>query len=93
MLDASRPATAGAEPGGPGGGPGPAIAAVTMARDEDFFLPIWAGYFGRQLGPENLFVVDHASDARLMEGLRERLSAAINVIRIPLAEGARWNEG
>lgn len=36
-------------------------AALTMVRDEDFFLRIWFNYYAGQFGAENLFVVDHNS--------------------------------
>ena len=26
------------------------IAAITMVRNDDFFLSKWVGYYGRQLG-------------------------------------------
>lgn len=74
-------------------GPPPKIAAVTMARDEDFFLPIWVEHHARAFGAENLFVVDHASDPRIMAALRERLPRAVNVLRIPDADGAAWTDG
>lgn len=39
----------------------PRVAALTVARDESVMLPRWVGYYGAQLGPENLVVVDHRS--------------------------------
>jgi hypothetical protein len=32
------------------------IAAITMARNDDFFLTRWIGYYGRELGEENIFI-------------------------------------
>ena len=32
------------------------IAALTMVRNDDFFLQKWVEYYGAQLGPENLYV-------------------------------------
>lgn len=32
------------------------IAALTMVRDDDFFLQKWVNYYGKELGFENLFV-------------------------------------
>jgi hypothetical protein len=71
----------------------PRIAALTMARDEEFFLPIWVEHHARAFGAENLFVVDHASDPGPMAALRARLPAAVNMLRIPHAHGAAWTEG
>ncbi len=33
------------------------IAALTMVRNDDFFLRKWVAYYGRELGKENLYVV------------------------------------
>jgi len=33
------------------------IAAVTMARNDQFFLKRWIDYYGSQIGPENLYVL------------------------------------
>lgn len=32
------------------------IAAITMARNDDFFLSRWIKYYGEQLGTENLYI-------------------------------------
>lgn len=32
------------------------IAAITMARNDDFFLSRWIEYYGKEIGKENLFV-------------------------------------
>lgn len=32
------------------------IAAITMVRDDDFFLQKWVDYYGKEIGFENLFV-------------------------------------
>ena len=32
------------------------IAAITMARNDDFFLTHWIDYYGRELGEENLYL-------------------------------------
>ena len=37
------------------------LAVVTMAFNEDDFLPIWLRHHGRQVGRENCFVIDHGS--------------------------------
>lgn len=38
------------------------IAAVTMVHNEPEFLPLWLAHYGRELGRDNLYVVDHGSD-------------------------------
>lgn len=37
------------------------VAAFTMSYNERVFLPIWRSYYGRELGYDNLFVIDHGS--------------------------------
>jgi hypothetical protein len=39
----------------------PRVAAITVVRDEAAMLPRWIGYYGDQLGTENLIVVDDRS--------------------------------
>lgn len=43
------------------GGASVRIAAFTTVYNESIFLPIWLKYYGRSLGAENLFVLDHGS--------------------------------
>ena len=33
------------------------IAAITMARDDEFFLSRWIAYYGKQFGTENLYIL------------------------------------
>jgi hypothetical protein len=32
------------------------VAAITMARNDDFFLTRWINYYGKELGEENLYI-------------------------------------
>jgi hypothetical protein len=54
------------------------IAAVTMVYNEPEYLPIWLRHYGRHVGPENCFVIDHGSDDGSTQGL-----SGCNVVRIP----------
>jgi hypothetical protein len=54
------------------------IAAVTMVYNEAEYLPIWLRHYGRQVGPENCYVIDHGSS----DGSTRNLGLC-NVIRIP----------
>src|SRR6266403_274533 len=54
------------------------VFAMTFAYNEAFFLPRWVTYYGSQLGPENLFVIDHGSTDLSTQGL-----GRVNVIRVP----------
>ncbi len=38
------------------------IAALTMARNDDFFLQKWVEYYGRELGKENLYIYYDGED-------------------------------
>jgi Glycosyl transferase family 2 len=38
------------------------VAACTMVWNESLFLPIWIRHYGRQIGMENLYVIDNDSD-------------------------------
>ena len=48
------------------------IAALTMVYNEPVFLPLWRRYYGREVGNDNLFIIDHGStdgstdDARIV---------------------------
>lgn len=38
------------------------IAAITMVRNDDFFLEKWVSYYGQQLGKENLYIFFDGED-------------------------------
>ena len=54
------------------------IAAVTMVRDDAFFLDIWLRHYGGLLGRENCYVVNHGRGA----GVAQQ-AAGCNIIGIP----------
>ena len=41
------------------------IAAITMARDDEFFLSRWIAYYGKQLGTENLYILLDGTDQKI----------------------------
>lgn len=43
------------------------IAAITMARDDDFFLSRWIAYYGKNLGTENLYILLDGVDQNIPE--------------------------
>jgi Glycosyl transferase family 2 len=52
-------------------------AALTIVKDEAFFLPLWLRYFSQHFAPEDMYVLDHDSSDRSTEGLAcqvERIS-------------------
>ena len=54
------------------------IGAVSMVRNDQFFIPRWIDYYGKELGHENLFLFIDGHDQPLPED-----HASINVIRLP----------
>lgn len=58
------------------------IAAFTMVYNEPFFLRLWAAHYGRQIGAENLFCLDHGSTDGSVAGV------VANTIRLPRGEFA-----
>lgn len=53
-------------------------AALTMVRDDAFFLRAWLRHYGDLLGRENCYVVNHGRGAEVAD-----LAAGCNVIGIP----------
>ena len=53
-------------------------AAVTMVRDDAFFLKAWLRHYGETLGRENCYIVNHGRGTEVAE-----LAAGCNVIGIP----------
>lgn len=53
------------------------VAAITMCHNEGWMLQLWTRHYGRLLGLENLFVIDHGST----DGSAQTCGG--NVIRLP----------
>ena len=53
-------------------------AALTMVKDDHFFLQKWVSYYGGMFGREALHVVSHGPDAGV-----DRIAAGCSIIRIP----------
>ena len=54
------------------------VAALTMVRDDAFFLKAWLRHYGEQLGRENCYIVNHGRGEEVAE-----LAQGCNVIGIP----------
>ena len=54
------------------------VAAVTMVRDDAFFLRAWLRHYGEMFGRENCYVINHGHGAEVAE-----LAIGCNVIGIP----------
>ena len=54
------------------------IAAITMARDDEFFLSRWIAYYGKQFGTENLYI--------LLDGIDQKIpvnAGKANITKLP----------
>ncbi len=60
-----------------------AFFALTCAYNEDFFLERWVGHYGRQLGYENLYILDHGSTDLSFQRVAGLAPGRINIIKIP----------
>lgn len=54
------------------------VAALTMVRDDPFFIKTWVRYYGGLIGRENCYVVNHGRGAEVAD-----LAAGCNIIGIP----------
>lgn len=45
------------------------IAAITMARDDEFFLSRWIAYYGKQFGTENLYILLDGTDQKIPKNI------------------------
>ena len=45
------------------------IAAITMARDDEFFLSRWIAYYGKNIGTENLYILLDGIDQNIPENV------------------------
>lgn len=61
------------------------IAAITMARDDEFFLSRWIAYYGKNIGTENLYILldgfdqtapENAGNAHIIKYEHTQLSRA-----------------
>ena len=60
------------------------IAAITMARNDEFFLNRWIVYYGAQLGPENLYIYLDGEEQKTPARAR-----GVNVTKLPHLEQSR----
>ena len=60
------------------------IAAITMARNDEFFLSRWVEYYGRELGHENLYMILDGTDQNAPKN-----SKGANIIKLPHTDMSR----
>ncbi|HOY47100.1 MAG TPA: glycosyltransferase family 2 protein [Alphaproteobacteria bacterium] len=64
------------------------IAAITMARNDEFFLNRWIAYYGRELGEENLYIYLDGLDQKIPSG-----AGNANITKLPHKEGLSRSQG
>lgn len=57
------------------------MGAMTMVGGDHFFLKRWVGYYGAQLGRENLYVLSHGGDPE-----HQKIAKGCNIIYLPYDE-------
>ena len=60
------------------------IAAITMARNDEFFLSRWIKYYGQELGYENLYIYLDGLDQTVPEN-----AGASHVTKLPHTDMSR----
>lgn len=60
------------------------IAAITMARNDTFFLSRWIEYYGREIGTENLYIYLDGTDQEIPQN-----AGAANITKLPHTDMSR----
>lgn len=60
------------------------IAAITMARNDEFFLSRWMEYYGREIGINNLYIILDGTDQNAPKNAK-----GANVIKLPHTDMSR----
>ena len=60
------------------------IAAITMARNDEFFLSKWVDYYGRELGNKNLYIILDGTDQSNPKNADDA-----NIIKLPHTDMSR----
>lgn len=60
------------------------IAAITMARNDEFFLSKWVDYYGRELGNKNLYIILDGTDQSEPKNADDA-----NIIKLPHTDMSR----
>ena len=60
------------------------IAAITMARNDEFFLSRWVKYYGHEFGAENLYIILDGIDQKPPKNAKD-----VNIIKLPHRDMSR----
>ena len=66
------------------------IAAITMARDDEFFLSRWIAYYGKNLGTENLYILLDGADQTIPENAGNAHITKLEHIPMTRAAGDKY---
>lgn len=66
------------------------IAAITMARDDDFFLSRWIAYYGKNLGTENLYILLDGIDQNIPENAGNAHITKLEHIQMSRSAGDKY---
>lgn len=66
------------------------IAAITMARDDEFFLSRWIAYYGKNLGTKNLYILLDGNDQKVPENIGDAHITKLPHIPLSRASGDKY---
>ncbi|MDE6649091.1 MAG: glycosyltransferase family 2 protein [Muribaculaceae bacterium] len=69
------------------------IAAITMVRDDDFFLRKWVEYYGKELGRENLYILFDGEDQKVPDFCKGTHTYIHKRLNNRIVEGERMRLG
>ena len=69
------------------------IAAITMARDDEFFLSRWIAYYGRQIGTDNLYIILDGTDQPIPKNAGNTHITKLPHINMSRAAGDKYRIG
>ena len=65
------------------------ICALTMVRNDDFFLRKWTAYYGAELGEENLYIFLDGTDQPLPDWCPQAHVTAVEKIKGQVVEAEK----
>ena len=69
------------------------IAAITMARDDEFFLSRWIAYYGKQFGTENLYILLDGTDQKIPKNVGDAHITKLEHKNLSRASGDKYRIG
>ena len=69
------------------------IAAITMARDDEFFLSRWIAYYGKQFGTDNLYIILDGTDQKIPKNAGNAHTTKLPHTNMSRAAGDKYRIG